>query len=142
LKIRKGRTAFVGESGSGKSTIVNLIMRFYDPLLGEVRVNGQSLKNFNLSSLKDNIGYVGQEPVLLGKTLREALIAEERSSREIMKALKAAEAWTFVNEIGLDAQYGQLSGGQKQRIAIARALLKSPQILILDEATSALDRRN
>lgn len=96
LRIRRGRTAFVGESGSGKSTIISLVMRFYDPLSGSVCLNQRELRQYNLASLRESIGYVGQEPVLLGKTIREALIAQDKEDSQIIKALKAAEAWDFV----------------------------------------------
>ena len=145
--IEKGKkTVFVGEGGSGKSTIVALIERFYDPEGGNVSIDGVDLKEYNLKSLRENIGYVGQEPVLFSGTIRENLAfgKENATVEEMWEALKKANAENFVN--GLQAQLdtfigiggNQLSGGQKQRIAIARAILKDPPILLLDEATSAL----
>ena len=143
MKINKGKTAFVGESGSGKSTIVNMLLRFYDPISGKLTINNNiDYSELKLEELRENVGYVGQEPVLMGKTIREAMLSTNKTDSEIISALKNAEAYDFAKEIGIDNEFGQLSGGQKQRIAIARALLKNPQVLILDEATSALDRRN
>ncbi len=151
FKIEKNKkTAFVGESGSGKSTIVALIERFYDPSSGIISVDGLDLKLYNLNSLRKNIGYVGQEPVLFSGTVKENLLfgKEEATDAEIIQALKKANAFDFVDKLQnkLDTFIGiggsQLSGGQKQRLAIARAILKNPPILLLDEATSALDRVN
>lgn len=144
------KTAFVGESGSGKSTIIALLERFYDPLAGGIYLDGVDLRDFNLQSLRKNIGYVGQEPVLFSGTIRDNLLygKEDATEEEMWDALRRAEAYNFVMEkekkldtfIGVGG--GQLSGGQKQRVAIARAILKNPPILLLDEATSALDREN
>ncbi|KAL4503074.1 hypothetical protein ABPG72_014303 [Tetrahymena utriculariae] len=144
------KTAFVGESGSGKSTIVQLIERFYDPQQGNIYLDGVNLKDFKLSSLRQSIGYVGQEPVLFATTIRENLLYGKRDATEeqMIQALKQANAWQFIEKLekGLDTYVGtsgtQFSGGQKQRISIARAILKNPKILLLDEATSALDRKN
>lgn len=95
--------------------------------------NQQSdLKNLDLFDYREKIGYVGQEPVLIGTTIRQAISYVFREEEEIISALKVAEAWDFVKSIGLDSEFGALSGGQKQRIAIARAIIKKPQILILD----------
>ena len=151
FKIGKNqKTAFVGESGSGKSTIVALIERFYDPTSGIILVDGLDLKQYNLNSLRKNIGYVGQEPVLFSGTVKENLLfgKEDATDEEIIQALNKANAFDFVNKLQnkIDTFIGiggsQLSGGQKQRLAIARAILKNPPILLLDEATSALDRVN
>jgi len=151
IKIEENKkTAFVGESGSGKSTIVALIERFYDPTSGLITIDEIDLKEYNLSSIRRNIGYVGQEPILFSGTVKENLLfgKEDATDDEMMEALKKAEAYSFVQNLPkkLDTMIGiggnQLSGGQKQRLAIARAILKNPSILLLDEATSALDRTN
>jgi ATP-binding cassette, subfamily B (MDR/TAP), member 1 len=140
----------VGESGCGKSTIFQLLMRFYEPDQGRITLDGIDLKELDLYWLRNQIGYVGQEPVLFATTLKENLLFgnEKATDEQINQALREAEALDFVEKLkeGLDTYVGtgggQISGGQKQRIAIARALLKNPRILLLDEATSALDRRN
>jgi ATP-binding cassette subfamily B (MDR/TAP) protein 1 len=145
------KTAIVGGSGSGKSTIMQLIERFYDPNGGgSVKLDGVDLKELNLQWLRENIGYVGQEPALFATSIRENLqyAKDNCTEEEIIEALKKANIYQFVMSLErkLDTFVGsggtQLSGGQKQRLAIARAILKNPKILLLDEATSALDRRN
>lgn len=121
-------------------------MRYYDPIDGKITMknNDKAIdwKDLDLVQLRTEIGYVGQEPVLIGSTIREAVSGNNYEEEDIIRALKLAQAWNFVQDIGLDSSFGGLSGGQKQRIAIARALIKKPKILILDEATSALDRKN
>ncbi|XP_011185431.1 ATP-dependent translocase ABCB1 [Zeugodacus cucurbitae] len=148
LKIKRGQTiALVGSSGCGKSTIIQLVQRFYDPQEGSVYFNDVDLKDINITWLRERIGVVGQEPVLFGTTIYENIrYGREDATREmIIAAATAANAHTFINKLpkGLDTLVGergaQLSGGQKQRIAIARALVRDPEILLLDEATSALD---
>lgn len=147
------KTALVGVSGCGKSTCMQLIERFYDPDSGEVTLDGKPLRTLNIKWLRENIGYVGQEPVLFSASVRENLkmAKPDATDDEMIQALKQANAWDFLSPEkshgkGLDTYVGtsgaQLSGGQKQRIAIARAILKNPRILLLDEATSALDRTN
>ena len=126
--------------------------RFYDCDEGEVLIDGKNIKEYDLRSLRQQIGYVGQEPVLFNTTIKENMLFTNPSAtdEEIEKALKAANAWDFIRdkmkEFGINTNVGQsggqLSGGQKQRIAIARAFLKKPKILLLDEATSALDKVN
>ena len=144
-------TALVGPSGCGKSTIVQLIERFYDVAEGEVLVDGHNIKSLNLKSLRQQIGYVGQEPVLFNTTIKENMLMAkpDATDAEIESALRSANAWDFVSKkmdkgtlTNVGGTSGSLSGGQKQRIAIARAFLKKPKILLLDEATSALDKVN
>ena len=125
-------------------------MRFYDPDVGRITLDGHDIRDLDLQWLRSLIGYVGQEPFLFAATLREnfRFSKEDATDAEIIDALRKAEAYDFVLSLKdqLDTYVGeggnQLSGGQKQRIAIARALLKNPKILLLDEATSALDRKN
>ena len=146
----KQKVAFVGESGCGKTTAMQLIERFYELDSGDILFDGVSIKKINLRWLRDNIGYVGQEPALFATSIEENLkfAKHDATEEEIWTALKAANMDVFVRGLkdGLNTFVGsggaQLSGGQKQRIAIARAILKNPTILLLDEATSALDRKN
>lgn len=148
LSIRRGQnTAFVGASGSGKSTIVNLLMRFYDPAHGAVRFDGQDIRGVTQESLRANVGIVFQENFLFNVSLGEniRLGRPDASQAEVEAAARTAEIHDFI--VSLPQGYetpagergGRLSGGQRQRIGIARALLRDPPILILDEATSALD---
>ncbi|XP_019766548.2 ATP-dependent translocase ABCB1 isoform X2 [Dendroctonus ponderosae] len=148
LEIRFGETvALVGPSGSGKSTIVQLMQRFYDPNSGMISIDDVNLKDVNLSYLRQNVGVVSQEPSLFATTIAENIRYGKLSAtmEEIIAAAKKANAHRFVTNLPFGYQTvigergSQLSGGQKQRIAIARALIKAPNLLILDEATSALD---
>ncbi|RWS22018.1 ABC transporter: subfamily ABCB/MDR-like protein, partial [Leptotrombidium deliense] len=148
VSINPGETvAFVGSSGCGKSTSIQLIQRFYDPNHGHVSLDGIDLKDLNVGWLRDQIGVVGQEPVLFGMSIEENIRLGNQSAtkHEIIAAAMDANAHDFIKQLpnGYDTIIGergaQISGGQKQRIAIARALVKQPKILLLDEATSALD---
>ena len=148
LKIEVGqRVALVGPTGAGKTTIFNLLLRFYETSRGKILFDGLDIKDIKLSSLREMIGLVTQEPVLFNDTVR-ANIAYGRldaTLEEIEEASKKALAYDFIKKLplGFDTVIGdrgfRLSGGQKQRICIARAILKNPQLLLLDEATSQLD---
>ncbi|KAJ2455862.1 hypothetical protein EV183_000478 [Coemansia sp. RSA 2336] len=153
LDIRPGqKVALVGESGCGKSTTIGLIERFYDPAEGDVLVDGVNIKEYNIGSLRQRVGIVTQEPVLFSTSIMQnikwgAVDPENHppTDEEIIEAAKAANAHPFISQLpnGYDTLVGEggalLSGGQKQRIAIARAIIRNPDILLLDEATSALD---
>ncbi|KAF0917811.1 hypothetical protein E2562_021483 [Oryza meyeriana var. granulata] len=140
--------ALVGESGSGKSTIIALLERFYDPDSGKILLDGVEIRSLKVSWLRDQMGLVGQEPVLFNDTIRANITYGkhgEVTEEEVMAVAKSANAHEFISSLpqGYDTMVGekgvQLSGGQKQRVAIARAIIKDPKILLLDEATSALD---
>ncbi len=147
LKIQKGKTvAFVGSSGAGKSTLADLIPRFHDATKGEILIDGISIKNYDLHSLRSQMGIVTQEPILFNDTIAGNIAMGSTVARgEIEKAAEVANAAGFIRqkERGYDTLVGErggkLSGGEKQRVTIARAVLKNPAILILDEATSSLD---
>ncbi len=139
--------ALVGRSGSGKSTIASLLMRFYTIDNGTITANNKSLSEIDLKAWRNALAFVPQDVLLFGGTIRENIAYGDTEAVEdqIIEAAKQANAWEFIQGFpeGLETTVGergvQLSGGQRQRIAIARALLKDPQLLILDEATSALD---
>ena len=148
LTIPKGKTvALVGQSGSGKSTIANLITRFYDVNEGSILIDGIDIRDLTTKSLRSQLGIVTQDAILFNDSIKNNLKLGKDSAtdEEVIKALKIANAWEFVKELplGIETNIGdsgnKLSGGQKQRLSIARAVLKSPPIMVLDEATSALD---
>ena len=148
FQIRKGETfGIIGGTGSGKSTVINLIERFYDVTEGTVFYKGIPLKEYDLKSLRNDIGLVNQKSSLFKGTIKSnyLMAKPDASDEEIIKSLKEAEAYEFVNKyedkINHEVNEGgtNFSGGQKQRLCIGRALLKHPEILILDDSTSALD---
>lgn len=149
FEFNKGEIlALVGTSGSGKSSIINLLMRFYDKQKGEILLNDLDISEFSIKSLHDRIGLVTQNIYLFNDSFAENVAySEEPNKEKIIKALKLANAYEFVQEMGgiyaeIKEHGKNLSGGQKQRIAIARALYKNPDLLIFDEATSALDNES
>ncbi|KAI9482877.1 MAG: P-loop containing nucleoside triphosphate hydrolase protein [Benjaminiella poitrasii] len=154
LTVRPGQTvAFVGASGSGKSTSVQLLQRFYDPIDGQILLDGVDIKDLNLAWLRQQLGIVSQEPVLFNMSIRQNLLlgvkdGQAVTEEDIVRACTEANCHSFISKMpeGYDTlvgeQGGMLSGGQKQRIAIARAIIKNPSILLLDEATSALDTQS
>jgi len=146
--ILKGKMiAIVGQSGSGKTSIVDLIMGFYEPDAGEITIDDISLKDFNINSYRKKIGYVPQDSVLFNTTIRDNLLwaNDYATEEEIEYACRQANAYEFIEELPLkyDTVVGdrgvRLSGGQLQRIALARAIIRKPALLIMDEATSSLD---
>ncbi|TMW60931.1 hypothetical protein Poli38472_000973 [Pythium oligandrum] len=151
LKIKSGQTvALVGASGSGKSTAISLLERFYDPAAGTVTLDGADLRKLRLPWLREHISLVSQEPVLFAGTIAENIaMGKPGATRDdVIEAAKKANAYDFISNFpnGFDTDVGdrgaQVSGGQKQRIAIARAILRDPEVLLLDEATSALDNES
>ena len=151
LTVRRGeRVALVGPSGAGKSTLFHLLLSFYDPTAGTVRIGGCDLRDLSLADIRDFIGLVPQDPALFSTSIRDniAFGRPDADEAEIIAAARQAEAHGFISALdhGYDTPVGEkgvrLSGGQRQRIAIARAILRDPGLLLLDEATSALDARS
>jgi ATP-binding cassette subfamily B protein len=148
LQIAPGETvAFVGPSGAGKTTIIQLILRFYDPLSGRITLDGVDLRDLARSDFRQAIALVPQDPVIFATSATENIRfgRPDASDAEVQAAAQAAAAHDFISALpeGYDSYLGErgvmLSGGQKQRIAIARAILRDAPVLLLDEATSALD---
>ena len=148
LWLPKGTTlALVGSSGAGKSTIADLLPRFYDPIRGRIMIDDRDLRDLDVQSLRQSMGIVSQDTFLFNDSVRNniAYACEQVTDQQIVEAAKRANAYEFIVNLpqGFDTAIGDrgvmLSGGQRQRLAIARALLRDPDILILDEATSALD---
>ena len=151
LSFPKGRTtAIVGPSGAGKSTLIDLVARLYQPSLGRVTADGVNLQECDLASWRRAIGFVSQDTFIFSTTVRDNIVfaSADVSGDDVLWAAQQADAHKFITELpeGYDTLVGdrglKLSGGQRQRIAIARAILRRPQILIFDEATSALDRES
>ena len=151
LKIQKGKhIALVGDSGGGKSTFVQMLLRYYDPDSGVIKINSKDIKNYTLESLKSQISLVTQNIYIFNDTIKAnvAYGYEDIDENRVIDALKRANAYEFVMQLenGLDTIMNEsgsnLSGGQRQRIAIARAIYKNSSLLLLDEATSALDNES
>lgn len=140
--------ALVGESGSGKSTIAKLILKYYNPTRGNIKINAHTLRNFKYKDIRSKIGYVSQTPFLFNGTIRDNLLLDNTISinnEELIHACQMAECWDFIKSTPhkldtiIEGNGMNISGGQAQRIALARAILKAPDLLILDEPTSSLD---
>ncbi len=150
FSIKKGDTlALVGNSGSGKSSIVNLLLRFYDTNKGEILFNKESIKNYTLNSIRDSISIVTQRVYIFNDTIAQNVAYGKVVDKEkVVQSLKSANAWDFVKSMpqGINTTINEfgtnLSGGQRQRLAIARAIYRDPKIFIFDEATSALDTQS
>jgi subfamily B ATP-binding cassette protein MsbA len=150
LTAKKGeKIALVGNSGGGKSSIVNLLLRFYDTSDGKILFNNSEIKELTLKSLRESISIVTQRVYIMNDTVaKNVAYGLEVDNQKVKECLKQANAWDFIEELENDIEtnineFGtNLSGGQRQRIAIARAIYREPQVLIFDEATSALDTKS
>ena len=149
--MEKGKTvAIVGPTGAGKTTIINLLMRFYDCPSSAIFIDGEDIRSFTLQSLRAHIALVSQEVFLFNDTIKNNMIYgldREVGNDELIEVAKKARLYDFIARMpqGFDTEVGdrgiKLSGGEKQRLSLARALLKGSEILILDEATSSLDSK-
>ena len=148
FSARKGETvAFIGSTGSGKSTLINLLPRFYDVTSGHISVNGRDIREYDLQSLRNAMGFIPQKAVLFSASIRENIRfgKEDATEEEIIAAAKTAQAYDFIMEKpeGFDSPISEnasnVSGGQKQRLSIARAIVRHPQIYVFDDSFSALD---
>ncbi len=150
FEAKKGEfLAFVGDSGGGKTSLANLLVRFFDPSSGVIKINNTDIKSLNIKELRDSIAIVTQRVYILNDTLAANVAYGQKIDKQrVIDALKKANAYDFVEELPqnietkLDEFGTNLSGGQRQRVAIARAIYKNPSILIFDEATSALDSKS
>jgi ABC-type multidrug transport system fused ATPase/permease subunit len=150
LTVHKKRiTALVGHSGSGKSTLVSLLLRYYDVSNGRLLINNIDIREFDIITFLEKVGYVSQDTFIFNASIRENIaFGGEYSDEQIIEAARKANIHTFITSLpdGYNAMVGnqglKLSGGEKQRIAIARSLVREPEILVLDEATSNLDNES